>query len=119
MKRLSLISIVLLVIVLASLTQVIKKDSTINLLILIFLYITLATGWNILGGYAGQTSLGHAAYFGLSAWQHGCCGSKVFPSCPALYRRHPCRDLRIADQELFSLRMYFAIGTWHCAKFYM
>jgi branched-chain amino acid transport system permease protein len=45
----------------------IKKDSTLNLLCMILLYITLASSWNILGGYTGQTNLGHAAFFGLGA----------------------------------------------------
>ncbi len=67
MKSLQVISILLLVIILACLPMVIEKDSTINLLILIFLYIILASSWNILGGYTGQTSLGHAAFFGLGA----------------------------------------------------
>ena len=44
-----------------------KRNDLINILILIFLYICLAQSWNILGGYAGQVSLGHAAFFGLGA----------------------------------------------------
>ena len=32
------------------------------------LYAYLALSWNILGGIAGQLSLGHAAYFGLGAY---------------------------------------------------
>jgi branched-chain amino acid transport system permease protein len=44
-----------------------KRNDVINLMILIFLYISLAQSWNILAGYAGQVSLGHAAFFGLGA----------------------------------------------------
>ncbi len=44
-----------------------KRNDLINILTLIFLYICLAQSWNILGGYAGQVSLGHAAFFGLGA----------------------------------------------------
>ncbi len=62
-----IILIVLLIAILACLPMVIEKESIINLLILIFLYIMLASSWNILGGYAGQTSLGHAAFFGLGS----------------------------------------------------
>lgn len=36
-----------------------------------FLYISMAAAWNILGGYAGQTSFGHAAFFGLGAFTTG------------------------------------------------
>lgn len=67
MKALKIVLLVLLLAVLAVLPLLIKKESTINLVILIFLYITLASSWNILGGFAGQTSLGHAAFFGLGA----------------------------------------------------
>lgn len=40
----------------------------IHLMILIFLYALLAGAWNILGGYAGQVSLGHAVFFGIGAY---------------------------------------------------
>jgi branched-chain amino acid transport system permease protein len=39
-----------------------------NILILILIYATIATAWNILGGYGGQLSLGHAIFFGLGAY---------------------------------------------------
>lgn len=39
-----------------------------HLMILIFLYSLLGGAWNILGGYTGQVSLGHAVYFGLGAY---------------------------------------------------
>lgn len=32
------------------------------------IYITLATAWNIIGGYAGYVSLGHAVFFGVGAY---------------------------------------------------
>jgi len=39
-----------------------------TLCFLTFLYVTLSTAWNILGGYAGQTSFGHATFYGLGAY---------------------------------------------------
>jgi branched-chain amino acid transport system permease protein len=39
-----------------------------HVMIMIFLYAALATAWNILAGYCGQISLGHAVYFGLGAY---------------------------------------------------
>lgn len=39
-----------------------------NLMILIFLYAGLAQAWNILGGFAGQISLGNAMFFGIGAY---------------------------------------------------
>ncbi|MDA8250986.1 MAG: branched-chain amino acid ABC transporter permease [Rhodospirillales bacterium] len=39
-----------------------------NMLILVVLYTALSQAWNILGGYCGQVSLGHALFFGLGAY---------------------------------------------------
>ncbi|HEY4251011.1 MAG TPA: branched-chain amino acid ABC transporter permease [Roseomonas sp.] len=39
-----------------------------NLLILTLLYAGLSQAWNILGGYCGQISLGHAVYFGIGGY---------------------------------------------------
>ena len=39
-----------------------------NLLISTFYYAYLGQAWNILGGYAGQLSLGHAAFFAIGAY---------------------------------------------------
>jgi branched-chain amino acid transport system permease protein len=34
----------------------------------LFLYIALACGWNIFGGYTGYNNFGHAAFFGIGAY---------------------------------------------------
>ncbi|MBN9581820.1 MAG: branched-chain amino acid ABC transporter permease [Afipia sp.] len=39
-----------------------------NVLILTLMYAALSQSWNILGGYCGQISLGHALYFGVGAY---------------------------------------------------
>ena len=39
-----------------------------SLLITLLLFIGLATSWDILGGWTGQTSLGHAAFVGIGAY---------------------------------------------------
>jgi branched-chain amino acid transport system permease protein len=70
MKYKRLISVILLSIAILFLTLfplIIKKDSNINLVILVLLYMSLASSWNILGGYTGQTNLGHAAFFGIGS----------------------------------------------------
>ena len=43
-------------------------DYTTHILILIFFWAYLGQCWNILGGYAGQFSFGHAAFFGVGAY---------------------------------------------------
>ena len=39
-----------------------------HLMIMIFLYASMGLAWNMIGGYAGQISLGHAVYFGAGAY---------------------------------------------------
>jgi branched-chain amino acid transport system permease protein len=39
-----------------------------DVMIRIFLYAMLATAWNMLAGYCGQISLGHAIFFGTGAY---------------------------------------------------
>jgi branched-chain amino acid transport system permease protein len=41
---------------------------TLRLLIVIAMYATLGVAWNILGGYAGQVSIGHSIFFGIGAY---------------------------------------------------
>jgi branched-chain amino acid transport system permease protein len=43
------------------------RNDLLNLGVQIFLGVALAQSWNLLGGYAGQINLGHAAFFGLGA----------------------------------------------------
>jgi branched-chain amino acid transport system permease protein len=39
-----------------------------HVMIMVFLYGSLAVAWNILAGYCGQISLGHAVFFGMGAY---------------------------------------------------
>jgi branched-chain amino acid transport system permease protein len=39
-----------------------------NTLIYVFLFLILGHGWNVIGGYAGQVSLGHAVMFAVGAY---------------------------------------------------
>lgn len=43
-------------------------EYAIDVLFLIFLYGSMSAGWNILGGFAGQVSFGHAAFLGIGAY---------------------------------------------------
>lgn len=46
----------------------IVNDYYLNVLVLLFLYAGMASAWNIVGGMAGQFSLGHTAFFGVGAY---------------------------------------------------
>lgn len=56
------------VLLLALLPSLITSPSHLNLLILMLMAAQLGVAWNILGGYAGQVSFGHAAFFGIGAY---------------------------------------------------
>ncbi len=43
-------------------------SALLHVCVLIFMFGYLASSWNILGGFAGQLSLGHAAFFGIGAY---------------------------------------------------
>ena len=47
---------------------VIQTDYILNIVFRVFLFAALGLAWNWVGGYSGQLSLGHAAYFGLGAY---------------------------------------------------
>ena len=53
---------------LAALPLAVDSPSHLNLAILVLLSAQLGVAWNILGGFAGQVSLGHAAFFGIGAY---------------------------------------------------
>ncbi len=42
-----------------------------HLMILVLLWVTIGTGWNLLAGYTGQVSFGAAAFFGVGAYAAG------------------------------------------------
>lgn len=54
------------------LVPVIAPDpATTNIAVFTLMYVGLATAWNIMGGYTGYISLGHAAFFGIGAYSFG------------------------------------------------
>jgi branched-chain amino acid transport system permease protein len=53
---------------LALIPLVVKKPLLLHLWIMVFLAVAQGSAWNLIGGYAGQYSVGHAAYFGIGAY---------------------------------------------------
>ncbi len=43
----------------------------VSFLFTVFLYVVLASSWNIIGGYAGYLSFGHVAFFGIGGYTTG------------------------------------------------
>ena len=48
--------------------QIVQNPFVLHLLIMVLFYAALGGAWNIIGGFAGQLSLGHAAFFGVGAY---------------------------------------------------
>ncbi len=67
-RRRELFTGMALLIVLIVLPLPIADTYTRNLIIITILFAGFAQAWNILGGYCGQISLGHALYFGIGAY---------------------------------------------------
>jgi len=53
---------------LAVFPQFVKKPYVLHMGVVLFLAIIQGQAWNVVGGYAGQYSVGHAAYFGIGAY---------------------------------------------------
>jgi len=61
----------------AGLAPLVVRDAfLLDSLVLILLWGAAAAAWNIAGGYAGQVSLGHAAFFGLGAYATALLGTR-------------------------------------------
>jgi branched-chain amino acid transport system permease protein len=61
-----------LLIAVAVIFPVFESDpATVNIGVFTVMYVGLATAWNIMGGYTGYVSLGHAAFFGFGAYAFG------------------------------------------------
>ena len=56
------------VIAVALIPLFVHSDYPLGVMIGVLLAVSLGAAWNIIGGFAGQYSLGHAAYFGIGAY---------------------------------------------------
>jgi len=103
----------------AALPLITARNDLLNLGVQIFLSVVLAQSWNLLGGYAGQINLGHAAFFGLGALVTRMLWVSGVPLIPSLASgaltamAFGC----LIGVPAFRLRgAYFAIGTLGLAE---
>jgi len=68
MKRSHLIAALLLFVLSLLVPLVVQTDYMLQVLFRVYLFAAMGLAWNLVGGYAGQLSLGHAAYFGAGAY---------------------------------------------------
>jgi branched-chain amino acid transport system permease protein len=66
MRRLAAIFVVMAL--LATVPQITASNVVLNFLVVALLIALVGQGWNLLGGYGGQYSFGHAAFFGTGAY---------------------------------------------------
>jgi branched-chain amino acid transport system permease protein len=64
----ALLPIAAVLVVLAAVPFVVHSNVTLNFLVVAMMIALAGQGWNILGGYGGQYSFGHAAFFGSGAY---------------------------------------------------
>lgn len=67
-RRRQLLTAVAVFAVIALVPRLVTDVYMMNVLILTLLFAALSQSWNLLGGYCGQVSLGHALYFGIGAY---------------------------------------------------
>ena len=48
-----------------------------HLMILVLLWVAIGSGWNLLAGFTGQVSFGHAAFFGSGAYTSALLAEKL------------------------------------------
>jgi len=48
-----------------------------HIVIIIFMWVVIGSSWNLLAGYTGQVSFGHAIFFGVGAYTAGLCVTKL------------------------------------------
>ncbi len=68
---------IIIVILLALLPLVGMSSYLMHIFILVIIYSMIGMAWNLLGGYCGQVSFGHAAFFGVGAYTAGLVYSKL------------------------------------------
>jgi branched-chain amino acid transport system permease protein len=68
MRGPSIAHIVLAIAVLATVPLLTASNVVLNFLTMALLIALVGQGWNVLGGYGGQYSFGHAAFFGTGAY---------------------------------------------------
>jgi branched-chain amino acid transport system permease protein len=67
-SALPIVAGVAVVLLLAAFPRFVESPYAIHMMVLFFLAVIMGEAWNLIGGYGGQYSVGHAAYFGIGAY---------------------------------------------------
>lgn len=86
----------------------------------LFVFIILATSWNLLGGFGGMVSIGQQAYIGLGAYGMvifaDLLGMNQLLSIPAIALACGLVAIPISYLVFRLVGGYFAVGTWVVAE---
>lgn len=109
----------LLVIVLAVLPYAVPLGSTREVTNL-FIYVILATSWNLLAGFGGMVSVGQQAYIGIGAYGlvvlADIVGMNQLLAVPAIALVCAVVAIPISYAAFRLVGGYFAVGTWVIAE---
>ena len=118
-KKLTIAGVVVAILLLLPLVVELGTD-TMNLLIMLFIYIILSQSWNLIGGYAGQINLGLAAFFGTGVMvTHFLWSNSILPVYLAVFIGGVATVLLASVIGLPTLRLkgsLFGIGTLALAE---
>ncbi len=67
-RQWTVLALAVLIAIVIALPLVVTNGFALDIFIRILLFSFIGVAWNLMGGYAKQLSLGHAAYFGLGAY---------------------------------------------------
>jgi branched-chain amino acid transport system permease protein len=94
---------------------VVQQDYQLNVLFRMFLFAALGLAWNLVGGYTGQLSLGHAAFFGIGGYGmallHAKLGVPVWPALVLAVLLAAVAALLIGSVAFRLRGPYFALAT--------
>jgi len=109
------VKIILLAIFFVIFPLIVRSDYYLHLMIIAFMWVTIGSAWNLLAGYTGQVSFGHAIFFGTGAYTAGLLASKLYISAWwGMLLGGPCAMLIAAFVGWVCFRLrgpYFALAT--------
>jgi len=115
MKRGPLTIVMAVLVVCLVLPFFVQQDYQLNVLFRLFLFAALGLAWNLVGGYTGQLSLGHAAFFGIGGYGLSLFTARLgIPPWPSLLLAVVVATLAavVIGAVAFRLRgPYFALAT--------
>ncbi len=95
--------------------QYLANEYQVRILVLVCIFGAASVGWNVLGGYANQVSLGHAVFFGVGAYAvaifQGNLGLSPWLAMPAGIVVSVVAALVIGWPTFQLSGHYFALGT--------